>query len=318
MPDREPAPRSPLLLPGWQALHRRLYGLEPAPLVLTAPDAPLPRLEAGLYRNDRGRYQFPRLDAYLPVVFTPTPTKDRAKVAAQWLELAGRLAAELRACGVHGPLLLDPAVTDVRPLEWAGFRVTVRYTYQMDFPYDTGAARHAVRKQIGKAERAGMRVEQVTDPADLYTCLAETQERQGFDLGLRLPDVQAAARLLGPEHFRMYVCYTAAGEPASAHAILHAPGTRAVAWLAGTRRAHLTTGANQFLIARALGGLEAAGATGCDFAGADLPSVAAAKNDWGARLLPVYEVEALSVRYLVKGARDLARRRWHARRGRAA
>ena len=53
--------------------------------------------------------------------------------------------------------------------------------------------------------------------------------------------------------------------------------------------------------------LAEAGATGYDFGGANLPSVAAAKAQWGGRLVPFYRIEGGRVIDLARHARNYVR-----------
>ncbi len=98
------------------------------------------------------------------------------------------------------------------------------------------------------------------------------------------------------------ICYAPTGEPASVDVDLYHPGSRAVGWVGGTKTEHLQSGATQLLQGYVLEDLQAAGATGYDFVGANIPSVAAAKATWGGHLVPFYSVEAYTLRSLAKWA----------------
>jgi hypothetical protein len=80
------------------------------------------------------------------------------------------------------------------------------------------------------------------------------------------------------------------------------PGGRALDWLAGTTVDALSTGATQLTIGQMLSDLQDAGVTVFDFNGADLPSVAAAKANWGGQLTPLITVEQLNPRNLARDA----------------
>jgi hypothetical protein len=70
--------------------------------------------------------------------------------------------------------------------------------------------------------------------------------------------------------------------------------------LVGTRGAHLQSGATQLLIHDVLEDLQAAGAAGFDFEGANIPDVAAAKLNWGGQLVPWYRVDSFTLRSLAR------------------
>ena len=63
----------------------------------------------------------------------------------------------------------------------------------------------------------------------------------------------------------------------------------------GTQRAELASGAVPLLISYAFEDLSAAGARAFDWEGANIPSIAAAKERWGGRLETWFTVEPLTV-----------------------
>ena len=140
-------------------------------------------------------------------------------------------------------------------------------------------------------------------------CLKETEDRQGFSHGLTTADICLAKDLLGEEHFKCYGCYAPNGEIASARIILHSHGSRAIDWVAGTKREFLNSGATQAVIAFALENLASKGAIGFDYSGANIPNVAAAKATWGGPLVPFYVLRSPDIRGLVKYGLDILRYR---------
>ncbi len=269
-----------------------------------------PRLKGILYLDASGQAVMPRVCAYLPVEFEPTPTDRVHRLSHQWVSLAKGLAFDLKKRGVKGVLSLPPTVEDARPWAWAGFRTLVAYTLWIDFPWKLDHASYSVRKQVAKAGRAGYTSERSDDIEALVRCLAGTEGRQGISYRMSVADLERARALLGPDHLRIYLCRSPSGEPASGRAILHAPGRRAVDWLAGTDPSHLTSGATQHLVAFALDDLQMAGAAGFDFAGANVERVASAKMEFGARLVPFYQIEPISARMLAVTAMKWLINKW--------
>jgi hypothetical protein len=143
----------------------------------------------------------------------------------------------------------------------------------------------------------------VADIDPLMECLAETERHGGFSYGIDPREMRVAQSLIGSDSLRIYVCFDPEGRPAAATAFLHSPGARAIEWLAGTRRTSLTGGASCLLFHHSLDDLSSAGASGVDFAGANIPNVALFKSQWGARLAPTYGIRTYSIR---AGARFLA------------
>lgn len=295
--------RGPLELDGWAEFNRVTWNVRPERVTLATSDQELPHIDACLYHDGRGRIRRPPRNIYTPVVFSPTATMSLARITRQWHDAADLFVRLIQERGLAGTMALPPEIHDVRPWIWAGFTVGVRYTAWLDTPYDFSLADGSVRNKARKADRAGYRCTRESRPDHVIRCLEDTEGRQGFDHRLKPGDLEAAADLLGPDHFRTYLSYAPDGTPAAARIMLHNPGARAIDWVAGTLGEHLNSGATQALIHFALDDLAAASANGFDFAGVNIPSVAAAKEAWGAVVTPYYTVSAPRGRFaLARGA----------------
>ena len=291
---------SPLALDGWLEFNRLKWNVRPIKIRVPGPDAEPPVAEAVLYLDKSGQVYHPRRNPYLPIRFQPTPTVLRHRLTRQWLEVAEMLVVELRQRGLKNTLTLPPEVCDIRPWQWAGFQAGIRYTYFIDLPFNVELTNKGIGTQVRKAEKLGFRCARTTNMSDVMACLRDTETRQGFSYGLSTADLELASQLLGEEHFRAYVCYAPEGQVASASVLLHQTGAPAIGWLGGTRTAYLGDGLNQLVETFIIGDIEAGGASGYDLCGANLPSIAATKANWGARLLPYYSIESYSVRRLAK------------------
>ena len=293
----------PLALDGWLEFNRHKWGVTPHRLrfaVAQTPDSA--HLEAVLYTDRKGRLFVPNRNPYIPVGFT-SHAQLPARAGRQWLDCAGQLAAEMARRGTANAIDLPPAVTDVRPWRWAQFNVGIKYTLCLDFPYDLSRADKPLRSRVRKLEQQGYRVERTTDLPLVHQCLVETEARKGFNHQLSLRDLEMARDLLGDDHFRCYTCFAPDGEAASSTIILHRAGGWALAWVGGTHTRHVPSGAHSYLDAVIVRELQADGAAGFDLAGANIPSVAAAKANFGARLVPYFSVEGYGVKPLAKWVR---------------
>ena len=305
--------RDPLFLPGWQEFNRLKWGVTPLPVQLGLENSDLPRLDAVLYLNPRGRVVRPPLNPYLAIAFQPTSTTHSFRIASQWMKVAQRLVSKMREFGLSRPLFLPPEVGDVRPWQWSGFRTSVRYTYHLDFPYDLRMADTGVRSRMRRAQRLGYVCERTTNVRAIWECLKATEERQGFDHRLTVEDLELARRCMGDEHLRGYVCYGPQGEPASAAYVLFSPGGKGIGWLHGAKKEHLSDGVVQLLDAFILEELQANGATEFDFVGANLPGVATAKSYWGCELIPYYVIEEPGLLAVMHAVRAWWRSWWKRR-----
>ena len=291
---------TPLELPGWLEFNTWRTGLT-AHRFSAAPGGG-PEIRAVFYVDRRGRLKLPPNNPFIPVVFRSARQRPSGRTA-EWLRAAAPLVEEMRRRGVTNQLYLPPDVEDVRPWRWRGFLVGVRYTYCLDFPFDSVLVDRQTQRHGDKAMMLGMTVKQVTDVEPVVECLAETEARKGFSLGISVRELRVAHNLLGSDNLRMYVCFDREGRSAATRVVVHSPGTRAIAWMAGTIMAHRADGANHLVWRYSLEDLASAGATGIDLCGANIESVAAFKSQWGSRLVPTYTVRTYSAR---AGARFLA------------
>jgi len=286
----------------WIEFNRVRWGISPLPFERSFGDAF--GLWATLYVDGHGRIVLPRLNRYFPLRYHATPAMRPSTRERRWLEVAGELADEMRRRGVRSTASFPPEVRDVRPWRWAGFRVDVSYTAYLDFPLRPVDFDPSVTKKVRQAKRSGYRVERTTDVAGVLSCIRETEERQAFGYGVRAGDLETAFAVAGHDTCRAYLCRGPDGDPASARIAIHAPGTRSIDWLAGTKRQHLGRGATQMVIGFMLEDLSSCGSIGIDFCGANIRSVAAAKMNWGARLESSFLIEEMSLRNAARWVRS--------------
>jgi hypothetical protein len=304
---------TPLELPGWIEFNERRTTLK-ADRFSFALTSNGPEIRAVLYLDRRGRVRVPVNNPFLPIVFRSARQHPSGR-SADWFKVAEPLAEEMRRRGVVNATSLPPDVEDVRPWSWLGFSVGVAYTYLMDLPFDAVLADGGSRRTTDKAAKLGMTVETVRDVESVIECLTDTVERKGLSHGMGLRDLRSVASLLDSDNLRMYTCFDHRGRAASSVVVLHAPGTRAVGLVGGTKAQYLADGAGYRIWPYVFDDLSAAGATGLDLCGANIPTVARFKARWGARLVPTYHVRTYSAR---AGARFLANWRRSYRRGSSA
>jgi hypothetical protein len=291
---------SPLFFEGWLEFNRYKWNLSPLRLKLSPDSKERPFLETVLYLNKRGRIVQPPLNPYLPLRFEPTPTTKISRIHRQWIATSSLLVEEFARRKVKGYVSFPPEVIDVRPWQWRGYLVEVRYTLFLKLPYDIPLLDDSQRNKIQKAEKAGFTCEILETQRlfDAWQCLSETEARQGFQYNLRVKDLEVASKLMGKEKFRVYLCRSKNGEPASCRIVLAHPGYLAIDWVAGTRKSFLNFGTTQLLIWHILKDLEQLNISVFDFAGADLPTVSAQKLEWGGELLPYNLIRPINLRNL--------------------
>lgn len=296
----------PLALDGWLEFNRYKWNLEPHKLRLSVEGREVPAVEVIVYLDRRERIVLPPLNPYLPLTFYPSPTDKVYRLRRQWFAVSGLLADEFRKRQVLGAIALPPDILDVRAWQWRGFLVEPRYTFYLSLPLRLSDIDHMIRKQINKATKSGFQVQRSLKFEKVIECLLDTEQRQKFSYGLDLDALSRASGLLGEEKFRCYIAVAPSGEVASARIILKGPGSIALDWVAGTKRAFLNSGVTQYLIAFVLEDLAKAGVKTFDFAGANLPTVQAAKSSWGGELKVYYVLRSPGIRTLTSiGIRSL-------------
>lgn len=281
----------PLMLPEWQEFNRRQWNVEPH-TVEFAPRGPNGQtLRVVTYRDRRGHFVLPTMNPHWPMDLHTTKTDSPARLQRQWTELAELFVEEMTIAGTRGRLALPPELPDVRPWQWAGFRVMPLHTFYLEFPYSITQADPQVRQKIRKAQQAKFTCRRAEDLDDFLACLRGTEDRQGFDHELTRESLRNGLQLMGPDVFRLYVAYSSDGEPASSRLILHTPGGRACDLACGTTHKHMPTGATQLLLAHALEELQQDGASGFNFCCANIQSVSPSKANWGGQLLTQFAIE---------------------------
>jgi hypothetical protein len=286
---------SPLELDGWLEFNERKWGVRAERV--RYPDERGP-LSAVLYLNRRGRVQLPHLNPYLPVRYDARRSAPYRAIR-EWNRAADAFALDLRQRGLAGTIAFPPSVRDLRAWTWHGFRVGVRYTLIQELPVSEVSVDPAMRRRARRAARAGYRCERTDRYADVLACLSDTEERQRFRYGLTLEDLRVLHAALG-DGFRTYICYDPLGNPAAARLVLHSPDGEAIDWVNGIQRAELASGAAPMLILHVLDDLAGAGAHTLDWEGANIPSIAAAKERWGGRIETWFTVEPFTAMNLAR------------------
>lgn len=292
--------RSIFFADGFLEYNARRWNLDVIKQRFTTGDKEVPYLDVATYVDKKGRITMAPWVSYMAICFQPSPTDRKYRVNSQWVNLAGQLVKEMRARGLAGPIVLPFEVEDVRPWQWAGFNVGVRYTYVADLPFSLSNADPDVRRQIKRAEEAGYMCSRTTDMKQVVECLGSAEQRQDFDLQLTADNLDDIRRLMGDEAFRIYGCFTSASEMISAYIVLYAHGEPAIGWIGGTKAEHLRTGATQLIYQAMIEDLGRAGARALDFTGANIPGVSQAKSKWGCRLVPYYVIEDYNTESLTR------------------
>jgi hypothetical protein len=264
------------------------FGLECEMYLVTAAG----RDEAGClaYWRKRGPYRTvvtPPFTQYAPLLLRTSP--DEARVHARHSALETLLATLETQ---YATLALFVPLTDVRPAQWRGWRVTPFYTYLLDLQESTlpddwsRGTRHLFRKHGGT-----YRIEDNPDAASVARLCAASYARHGRPCPAdpanltRLMDVLRAEGLVHLLTATPCDCTTLE----SGLAVLH-DGHTAHYWIAGS----LPGPAMTVLLGKTLFILRDAGLQRFDFVGANMPSIAEFKRHFGPVLTPYYYLEKIT------------------------
>jgi len=186
-----------------------------------------------------------------------------------------------------------PAAPDLRPYVWSGWEMIPRYTFLLrSAPAEKmrGALKHSLRKQIKKAERAGLRARPLEDLSGVAGLYAASYRRHGEPPPVS-PEAIARwfARLSGEGAAR---AWAAEGEDGAPHAFLIAilDGDRAYHWVAGSDTDRIKEGGMPFLLWKTTEEL-AGVVSSIDMMGANTPTIAGFKTGFGGELVPYWETK---------------------------
>jgi hypothetical protein len=295
----------PLRSQAWLDFNAEQWGITPLPVAYSI-EGESATLDGVLYLDRRGRVTYPRVNPYLPFTLHSQNPRHAAK---DWLALAPQLARELQTRRTAQRIILPAQYLDARPFQWAGQRCGLYYTYYFRFPFTLAQAASDIRRRVKKAQGLGYACKIGGPPADALACIAESEKRKGFGYKVPLPALEKLLSRLGPEVLRIYVTYGPDGRTAASFVALVQPGGIAYAFLTGSASDVLPTGATQLNIWCMLEDLQAQGCTSFDYVGANTPSLAAAKAQWGCELVPHLTVEQISARALARDGWRMLRRR---------
>jgi hypothetical protein len=291
----------PLFNRGWIEFNERHWGVRAELIELGPRSGSAWLLRAVLYSDRHGRLVMPPRNAYLPVSISCDGARG-AVVNARKREAISALAEWLYRKRIPGGLSFSPVVSDIRAFQSRGFDAVPRYTYHIDLhDFDTDAD-PSVRNKIRKAQRNGYVCEVSTDFEAVQDCLRGPESRKDFD---HLVDARGLAQLLGlmgPDAFAAVLCRSNSGAAVGARLHVYCPGGMAYDWSAGVKTEALRAGVNNLLCNFSLRLFADRGCNVFDFCGANIPSVATAKEAWGGRLVTYYSLRPRSLRNVLRQA----------------
>jgi hypothetical protein len=198
----------------------------------------------------------------------------------------------------HIRLVNSPALTDVRPFIWEGWRSSVFYAYYLhtDVNFETHVE-PKVLLHMRRAARCGIVTKKSNDLLTYYKLYAMTYHRQNLKPPVAQSFFEHIFNLLKTQSWgEMWVAETASGEIASAE-ILVWDNKRAYAWSAASHTEHRKTGATSALLYREFQDLKNRDVKEYDLMSANIPHLASFNSDFNPTLVPYYQVEKSTFKF---------------------
>lgn len=197
-------------------------------------------------------------------------------------------------------LINHPALIDIRPFQWRGWHCNVRYTSELNLKKIDDIFKkidNSVLNKIRKAEKLGIKIEQMNDTEMFYKLWRLSYKRKKIKVPLtKNIFFKWADRLLNKKLIKIYFAILK-NNIAIASRLELIDVDIAYDLMAGANPNFFNTGANQLLMTSIFRDLLANGINRFDFVGADIPSIAYYKSSFGGTLIPHYQVsKAISLR----------------------
>jgi hypothetical protein len=181
-----------------------------------------------------------------------------------------------------------PSLIDVRPFLWRGWNERACYTYRIKLSaFGPETVHYSIRKQIAKAERDKVQIEESLDTGDLMNMAKMSFGKRGRDVPFTQGYLETVfGRLASNGRAKLYYARNAEGKRISSRIILDSFGT-VYDWVAGADPAHYDSGATPYLLYTIIERSKP-GHTSFDLMGANTPSIALFKSNFGGEITPYY------------------------------
>lgn len=196
------------------------------------------------------------------------------------------LSEQIQRDFVSASFDLHPALQDVRHMQWAGWNVDIRYTFQTDLKtWGPGVVDSSVRRRARRAATQGVEICHDVSPQDFALLWCRTQKSPACPKMTEL----LLKTLRERQIVQLWGAFLPNGQLAACTSILF-DGQIAYYWLAAFDRHEPHHGAsNQLLHMEILRALRQAAET-FDWVGANTPSIARYKASFGPKLVDHFRV----------------------------
>jgi hypothetical protein len=234
--------------------------------------------------------EIPPLTPYWGPCLPPAGDLRAERAKARDHDVLAAVAAEVRGRWPYARLACHPALADVRPLTWAGFRGDARYTSILaPAPPDEFAASlsSSLRNKLKQGE--GLAVEESADPEPFVAMYAATFGRRGMAPPVTPSFLRALAAAFCGSSGSFFYLKNENGEPVAGRLVLW--GERAAYDLLAASLDEGRGPLGAYLLWREVQAVWERGLP-LDMVGVNVEAIARFKESFGGRLAPYYQLAA--------------------------
>lgn len=234
------------------------------------------------------------LTPYTSIAIKPRNSGKEAKNGSYRLAILDLIARTLREEADAVEIVGHPGLTDIRPFSWRGWTDTVLYTYILDISDPTRIWNRLVdptiRSNVRKCRESGIEILRGTDARALYDMQFQSLDKQGLSMPADRTSFYELCQVLKDNgRFEVYVAQ-AGPDTVCAYGVVKDYNARVQGFFGGTRPDHLKSGVAAYTLWTIIDQMAHEGYVRYDLAGANMPSIAAFKSQFGGVLTPYFSV----------------------------
>jgi hypothetical protein len=234
------------------------------------------------------------LTPYTAIAMKPRGSSKEAKIGSYRLAILDLVARTLENEADAIEILGHPGLTDMRPFCWRGWTSMLRYTYLIDTS-DRGRpwserVDPRIHKTVRKWREKGIEVQLGTDADALYEMQRRTLERKEAPWPVSREAFRELCTVL-ERHGRLAVYVVRVdSQIVCAYSAVKDYQGNALGFFGGTDPDYLKSGVSAYALWTMIEDISQQGFVSFDLNGANIPSIAAFKSQYGGVLTPYYSV----------------------------
>ncbi len=252
----------------------------------------------------------PPLTSYNGILHAADHERKPQKKQTDEAEVTELLSKEIQKNVRFAQFSLSPAIADVRPFQWQGWKTEVQFTYRNsleDLPKAWESLSQSARRKINRAREKSLAISESGDLETLLTLQEKSYARSALrPIMKRYQFRSLCSALLSKGVLKIYSIGDSKGVIYSSRAVVIA-GQKAFDWIAGSNPGTMEENGTHLLLWEIFERLSKSGVIQFDFLGANTPSIVEFKRSFGGTLVNYYDIrwQASIVIKMLLGANDL-------------